>query len=313
MPRIVYVSWPPVEISGGIKAAFQHVEFLRAAGIEAAIATERALRPTWFESSAPVITFEDVAPADILVLPENNPAYVQAFAASSRTKVVFCQNPVHLHRGLAGRRSFADWGVSRIMCASHTLLRYCENRFPGMKLAYTPFCIDDAWFAAPPAKSLQVAVIPRKRTLEFPAIVDYACALEPELGEIKWAVIQQATEKQVAETMARSAVFLSLARLEAHSMTQLEAMASGCIVAGFTGVHGGNDSATASNGFWAGEDDIAGCAEQLARAVRLVRAGGDACEAVRASGRRTAEHYRRSAVAPLVVDFWKQVLRESAA
>ncbi|MDB5873396.1 MAG: hypothetical protein JWQ07_2838 [Ramlibacter sp.] len=308
MPRIVYVSWPPREISGGIKAMFQHVELLAEAGVSAVVATENAGRADWFDSKAQVIGLEAIGAQDILVLPENHAGFLAAFASSPQTKLVFCQNPHQAHRGLAGRGSYADYGVSGIMCASHTLMRFCARRFPGLALWYTPFHLDDFWFPADPAKTLQVAVIPRKRALEFGAIADMLAASHPEFRDTPWVVIQQAKEREVAEAMARSAVFLSLARLEAHSMTQLEAMASSCIVAGFTGVHGGNDSATAANGFWAEEDDVYGCVDQLARALRLAKAGGDPYRAMLENSRRTAAQFRRSEVEAVLVAFWERVL-----
>lgn len=312
MPRIVYVSWPPREISGGIKACFQHVELLKEAGLDAAVATEGASRGDWFESKAPVIALEGIAANDVLVLPENHSGFLQMFAASRQTKLVFCQNPHQAHRGLAGRASYADYGVNAVMCASHTLIRFCARRFPGLELGYTPYHLEDSWFPANPAKSLQVAVIPRKRVLEFGAIADMLGAFHPDLREVPWLLIQQAKEHQVAEAMARSAVFLSLAKLEAHSMTQLEAMASGCIVAGFTGVYGGNDSATAANGFWAEEDDLYGCVDQLARAIRLARAGGEPYRVMLEASRRTAAQFRREDVKALLVAFFEGVLKKAA-
>lgn len=308
MPRIVYVSWPPREISGGIKAVFQHVELLVDAGLDAVVATEGAAKPDWFDAKAPVIALEAIGPTDVLVLPENHAGFLAAFASAPNRKLVFCQNPYQAHRGVAGRGSYAAYGVSHIMCASHTLMRYCAQRFPGLRLGYTPFHLDDYWFADSPAKTLQIAVVPRKRPLEFGTIVDMLAALHPDVADVPWAVIQQMPEKQVAATMARSAVFLSMARLEAHSMTQLEAMASGCVVAGFTGVYGGNDSATAGNGFWAAEDDVFGCVDQLARAIRLVKEGGNAYRAMVAGGRRTAEEFGRAQVSALLVNFWESVL-----
>ena len=309
MPRVVYVCWPPREISGGIKAAFQHVELLAAGGMDAVVATENAERPGWFESVAKVVALDAVRTDDVVVLPENHHGYLSAFAALAQRKFVFCQNPHQVHRGLAGRASYAEFGVSRIMCASHTLMHFCALRFPGMKLAYTPYFIEDYWLEPAPAKTLQVAVIPRKRPIELGAMIDLLGAWHPDVAGVPWAIIQEATERQVCETMGRSAVFLSMARLEAHSMTQLEAMARGCIVAGFQGVYGGNDSSTARNGFWAAEDDLHGCVHQLAAAIRLARARGPQYDAMVADGRRTAAQYRREEVSKLLLGFFEEALR----
>jgi hypothetical protein len=305
MPRIVYLSWPPKEITGGIKAAFQHVELLVEGGMDAVVATPDGSGPNWFETVAKTIAFDAVKSDDVLVFPENNARYLAAFASGGQPKVVFCQNPYLVYQGLGGRLSYRDWGVSHIMCPSHSVLQYCARRFPGLKLAYTPFFIDDTRFRFQAEKTLQVAVVPRKRMLEFGTIADLLRAWHPELGEIPRTVLHGVTELQVAEGMGRSAVFLSLARLEAHGMTALEGMASGCVVAGFAGVYGGTDSATTKNGFWTAEDDVYGCVEQLANALRLVKSGGEAWRAMVDEGRRTAHEYRREEAARRLLEFWR--------
>jgi hypothetical protein len=306
MARIVYLSWPPKEITGGIKAAFQHVELLVEDGVDAVVATPDGGGPNWFGTTAQTIAFDAIRGDDVLVFPENNARYLQAFATSGQRKVVFCQNPYLVHQGLGGKLSYRDWGVSHIMCPSHSVLHFCLRRFPGMKLAYTPFFIDHSRFKFRSEKALQIAVVPRKRMTEFGAIADLLRAWHPEFREVPWAVLHGVAEMQVAEAMGRCAVFLSLARLEAHGMTALEAMATGCVVAGFAGVHGGTDSATTKNGFWAAEDDVYGCVEQLANALRLVKSGGEAHQTIVREGRRTAHEYRREEAARLLLEFWKQ-------
>src|SRR3982751_166797 len=100
MPRIVYLSWPTTEISGGIKAAFQHVEILNESGIPAVIASQSDARPGWFDSSAPMIALDQVGVADVLVFPENNAQLFKSFADAPNAKLVFCQNPFLAYQGL---------------------------------------------------------------------------------------------------------------------------------------------------------------------------------------------------------------------
>jgi hypothetical protein len=305
VPRITYVSWPAAEISGGIKAIFQHVALLVEAGLEAVVATPDGQRPAWFEEPAPVIPLDAIGPQDVLVFPENNPRFLDGFAASAHRKLVFCQNPHYVFQGLAGRRSYADFGVSALLAPSHTVVQYCRRRFPELPAHYTPFFIDERRFICPPRKTLQIACMPRKRPLEMGAIHDLFRGAWPQYAGLTWQVLQGATEAQVAQVLADSAVYLSLARLEAHGMSTLEAMASGCIVAGFCGVAGGSDSATAANGFWAGEDDVIGAADRLAQAVQLAAAGGPAYDAMVRVAVETAWRYRGEEAARRLVGFWR--------
>lgn len=310
MPRIVYLSWPASEISGGIKAAFQHVELLVEGGFEAFISTPDGAPPTWFESPARVMPLDYIRDDDILVFPENHHGLLDRFARSAHLKMVFCQNPHLVYRGLNGHASYADLGISHILCPSHTVLHYCRRRFPGMSLGYTPYYIDHTRFLHRPDKALQIAVMPRKRMVEFGAIVDLFGALYPAFRHVPWAYLHKATESEVAQTLAGSAVYLSLARLEAHGMAALEAMACGCVVAGFNGVVGGSDTATARNGFWAAEDDVQACTDQLARAVQLALDRGPVWEEMVAESRRTAWDYRRDEAARRLTDFWRLTLAQ---
>ncbi|HSV36047.1 MAG TPA: glycosyltransferase [Ramlibacter sp.] len=310
MARIVYLSWPATEVSGGIKAAFQHVELLGEAGMDAVIASQDGALPGWFDTRARVVTLDQVRPGDVLVFPENNPSLFKAFTAHRNPKLVFCQNQFLVYQGLEGRASYADHGVTHIMCPSHTVMHYCRRRFPGLKLGYTPFYVDHSRFVYRAEKTLQIATVPRKRPMEFGAIGDLFRASYPQHRALPWVYMHKATEAQVADVMGRSAVFLSLARLEAHGMTKLEAMASGCIVAGFRGVVGGTDSANSRNGLWVEEDDILGCVDALARAVQLAIDRDRTFELMVEEGRRTAYDYRREEAARLLVDFWRQTLLE---
>lgn len=310
MARIVYVSWPAREIAGGIKVAFQHVSLLNACGFDAAVATEDGMRPTWFVQDVPVLQLSGLRPDDVLVLPENSHELLGRFAAAPQPRVVFCQNPFNVVRGLHGRLSYASYGVRHVMCVSQTVMRFFHLRMPDMKLGYTPYFVDSERFRPATVKRLQIACMPRKRRGELGIIRDLFLARHPEFRRVTWAIIDRMTEAQVAQVLGDSAVFLSLARFEAHSMSTLEAMACGCLAAGFTGSVGGNDSATVANGFWVAEDDVLGCAEQLGLAMQLAVDHGAPYRAIIESARQTAHDYRRESVVRLLAAYWRGTLAD---
>lgn len=309
MPRIAYLSYPAAEISGGIKVIFQHARLLIEAGFEAFVATEDGEPPQWFAHQVPVHTLDAVRPDDVLVFPENHELLLARYAESPQAKWVFCQNPYYAWRGIAGRASYADWGVSAVLCVSHTVMQHCLRRMPGMRLAYTPFFIDHTLFKCPQTKSWQIACVPRKRPNEVMTVRDMFRAAYPQYAHVPWVLIQNASEAAVAQAMAEAAVFLSAARLEAHGMTTLEAMASGCLLAGFTGVPGGfSDSATAANGLWAPEDDLLACVERLGLAVRMAQEQGLPYQSMVAAARETAWRYRREECAQQLVQSVRALL-----
>lgn len=308
MGRVIYLSWPAGEISGGIKAAFQHVELLREGGFEAAIATADGEAPKWFDTPVDVLTLEEVQPGDTLVFPENSHTLLQRFRTGAHRKLVFCQNPYYAFRGLAGASCYSDYGVSHVLCPSHTVETFCRLRLPRLACAYTPYFIDHTVFRCPPRKALAIVCIPRKRLLEAAVVRDLFGAAHPEFRKVPWYVLEGRPQKEVAQSMGRAAICLSMQRFEAHGLTTLEAMACGCIPAGFTGVFGGSDSAADSNGFWAEEDDVFGCAAQLGRAVALVAAGGEPYERMLVNTLDTARAYSRATAAQHLLGFWRSFL-----
>lgn len=151
-----------------------------------------------------------------------------------------------------------------------------------------PCFADERVFRPGAAKAPAVACAPRKRPLEAQAIQAMFRRFHPRHAAIGWSALEEASEATVAEVFARSALFLSLSRLESVGMTPLEAMASGCVCAGFTGI-GGRDFATPENGFWVPEDDCEAAADALAEAADVVRAAGPELARRIEAGRATAD------------------------
>lgn len=302
--RIVYISWPASEVAGGVKVMYQHVALLGEAGRDAVVATPDAKAPWWFETPARTVGLEDIAEGDVLVFPENNLELLERYSASPHRKLVFCQNPFYVWSGVGPHASYAELGIEQVLCVSQTTLHYMRARMPRMKLGYAPYYIDHDLFRPAARRELQVVCVPRKRPVELMAIRDLFRVAYPRFAGLKWAVVENATEKQVAQAMSESTIFLALGRLEAHGMTLLEAMASGCLPVGFHGSPGGSDSAHAANGLWVTDDDIMGCTDQLARACALVSEGALAYQAMIARGGQTADAYRKEESARLLVQFW---------
>jgi len=170
-----------------------------------------------------------------------------------------------------------------------------------------PVLIDRGLFHFQPQKRLQIAFAPRKRPLEAAFIQDLFRAENAEFRSIPWMQITGVSEQQVATILKDSAVYLSLSRFEAAGLSILEAMAGGCVVAGFTGF-GARDYTTAANGFWAAEDDCLDCVDQLRRAVRLVTDGGVMHRDMLKAANIAASHYNAERFGKRVVEFWRGFL-----
>jgi hypothetical protein len=307
-PRIVYLSWPSAEISGGIKMAFRHVEALLELGFRACIATEDAKAPTWFQTNAPIIPLTELAPSDdVLVFPENHAGILKKFAPWKNRKVVFCQNQYKIHRGLDGREDYGNYGVHYLICPGRLAAAICSRRCPKQRIFLVPYPVDPGIFHPRETKKLQIAFAPRKRSQEALFIHDLFCAENPGLRSIPWVQIDGHTETQVADILGESILYLALLRFEAVPLSALEALASGCLVAGFTGF-GGREYATPTNGFWAAEDDTVECVDQLTRAVHLASERSDRYRDMIEEGLCTARLFNREKFQTHLKACWGTIL-----
>ncbi|MCG3135957.1 MAG: Alpha-1,6-glucosyltransferase [Planctomycetes bacterium] len=308
-PVVVYVSWPAGERTGGIKTAFRHVEALRAAGIESFVATPDGAAPGWFATTAPVRTLDAVEEdrgggGPVIVLPENHAGFVARFERWRNRKVVFCQNPYFTFRGFAGRRDAG--GATHVLAPGDVAAALCRRRFPGLPVHAVHNHVDRDVFR-PAAKELRIAFAPAKRPTETAIVHDLFVAENPHLARVPWTEIRGMSEPEVAAALGGSAVALLLCRLEAFPLTMLEALAAGCVCAGFTGI-GGTEIADASNGFWAAEDDPGDCAAKLARAVDAAAGDVAARDRVVAAGAATAARFDRARFERELLSAWDSVL-----
>ncbi len=307
--RIVFFCPPVSVINGGIKHIFRMAEALIAQGIDAVVFEQNAERPAWFASTAPVVG-QDIfsSSADhIYVLPEDQPHILADFARFPQRKVIYSQNHFYGALGIAGAGSFADYGVTDILCSSRTIYDHCRLRHGGLRAFVVPCAVDQALFRPVAEKRQIIAYMPRKRPVEAAYIRDMFRFTYPEYRTWEWQAIDNVSEAEAAATMGNARVFLSLSRLEGFGLTPLEAMASGCVIAGFTGI-GGREYATPDNGFWAGEDDFPACTAALAEAVGLSLTADSPIKTYRAACEKTLSGYTPEAFRKGVADAWKEIL-----
>lgn len=289
---------------------FGHVGALCEDGVNAVVASADPSPPAWLNSQAPLISLSDIVrEEDILVFPENHPGLLTEFASWENKKIVFCQNQFQIFRGLGERQHYADYGVTEIICPSQHAASFCHLRFPDTKTTIIPCYVDQTRFHFDKTKKMQIAFMPRKRQHELHVIRDLFRATHPELKDVPWKQIDGVSEQQVAEILRQSAVYLALNQFESFGLSSLEALASGCLVAGFTGF-GSREYATTINGFWADEADVIGAVENLAQAVVLARERWSLYDLMIHSGLSTAQHYSRDTFVRRLRTYWKNLLEE---
>lgn len=307
--KIVFFCPPVSVINGGIKHIFRMAEALIAEGRDAVVFEQNGQRPSWFVSSAPVVGQGalSVEPDQVYVLPEDQPHILADFARFPQRKVIYSQNPFYGALGIGNAASYADYGVSDLLCSSRSIYEHCLRRHPGVRAFVVPCAVDLELFTSALAKKNAIAFMPRKRPVEASYIRDMFRFAYPQYRDWDWVEIANMTEAEAARTMGEAKVFLSLSRLEGLGLTPLEAMASGCVVAGFTGI-GGREYATSENGFWAEEDDFSSCVSALAGAVGLATFGGTALADYRAASSKTVALYTPGTFRQGVRVAWSAIL-----
>lgn len=312
MSRIVYVNFPNGGISGGQKVALRHVEVLTELGFDAVFWTTASSRlPEWLDHSARVEVDTPFRRDDILVLPEDAPRAIASAAAMPQRVVVFCQNHYYM-------ASLSFDAIDRLPSASflgfiasgRCIATPVARAFPAAEVHVVPAFADERLFKPAPMRRDAIAFVPRKRVLEARAIKSFFQKYHSAHRDLPWIAIESLPERAVAEVLGRSTLFLSLNRLEGPGMTLLEALASGCIAAGFTGI-GSLEYANPTNGFWVDEDDCEAAADALARAAGLVRDGGSPLRNYLSATQATARQWSYTAFRAALEQVWSRLVRET--
>jgi len=307
--KIVFFCPPVSVINGGIKHIFRMAEALIALGFDAAVFEQNGQRPPWFASTAPVVGQGIFSPSadHVYVLPEDQPHILADFSRFPQRKVIYSQNHFYGALGIGAAESYADYGVTDILCSSRTIYEHCRMRHPALRAHIVPCAVDRALFKPAAVKRKSIAFMPRKRPIEAAYIRDMFRFTYPEHRSWQWTAIDNVFEAEAARLMGEARVFLSLSRLEGFGLTPLEAMAAGCVVAGFTGI-GGREYASPSNGFWAEEDDFPACLAALAEAASLSLLTDEPLQDYAAACEKTLAPFSPEAFKSAAGKAWKEIL-----
>lgn len=310
MARIIFLNpFGKNEITGGIKTAYRQVELLAELGFEALVYQPDG-PPSWIDTRAQVLTGSPFAPTpgDILVFPEVLNGMLAEIVQTPLPvkKVLFCQAHYYTLFNTIPPTRYRDVGFARVVCQSAIAKGFLERVLRLKDIAVIPCAIDTELFF-PRAKAMQIALIPRKLPREAAAIHRIFALKYPHFSSIPWQVIENKSERETAEIFGSSAIVLSLPFLESFGLVPLEAMASGAIVAGFRG-YGGQEYATADNGFWFAPDHLEEVADLLARIVAGLQRNDPELIKTRDAGFATAARYSKERARAALREFYGALL-----
>ncbi len=243
-------------------------------------------------------------PQDVLVVPEF--MYPEAVAAFEGMPCILAVQDVFglMYANLRSRR----WqGVQpEEFRAIFSTSQACANavravfNVPGGAFSL-PAC--HAGLTYNPDKKLQIAFMPRKRREES-KILATLIDRHPALVGIPLVAIDQLPDETAHRLIRESLLFLSLSRREGFGLPPAEAMATGCLVIGYTGV-GGEEYFTSETGFPIPDGDIVAFVNQIADVVSAWRQSPDELERKR---RHASDfiwnRYNEMAARQSLLDLW---------
>lgn len=348
--------FPPLpKISGGMAVIAALAAHLAGAGHDVALVLREprpALQlPGLDLSRVPLLDWEeqDLRPDDLWVVPEGWPnALVPGLTAGARC-LVYVQNWAFLHGTLPEQIAWRSLPV-HYLAVSHPVAWYVaettgaqpEILRPGLDLAlFRPeqLAPEDAAAEASrtcrsdgPARLPRIAWMPRKNKA---LAMQIRHTVEARLGfaALEWVEIHGKSQSEVAELLRGADIFLATGFPEGCPLPPLEALASGCLVVGFSGFGGWDYMRQAlpegfagrfepwwpprpdlpgetwgGNGLYVADADVMAAALALEYGVELVRSRGPELARVRSEARRTAARYSLDAQKAAALTLWDRAV-----
>ena len=286
-----WIFYPPLKtMSGGCMVLLQIARQLLAMGRLGGVLYWEAVPESADVAGLPWMRAGEarMAHEDVFLVPEGWPnALVFGFRARCRT-VVYCQNWAYLYHGLDPGVCWRDLPVEFVAVSDPVAwhLEQVLGRRPGI---IRPI-IDTAVFhpgASKPEGPVRIGFMPRKNK----ALADQIKRIFEERNAglaVEWVPIHGLDRDGVSGLLRSCHVFLATGFPEGFSLPPLEAMACGCLCAGFTGFGGWDymrqaeagsfspqgyilrDVPWGGNGWWAADGDVLGAALGLERALAAI-------------------------------------------
>lgn len=245
MTRIYYYCSANRTPTGGNKVTYRHVDILNQLGFDACVLHPKSgFRYDSFDHQPPVLGLDQLRlrPDDLLVMPEDGGPGMCRFARGVR-KLIFNQGAYNTFRGFVDLKGplppYLDPEFLAALVVSEDNLRYITHAFPGVRCQRIHLCIDYDRFAFVPAalKRKSIAFMTRKNPGDVVQVLQILRS-RGALPDWQLVRIEGVDEAGVARLMETPALYLSFVHQESFSLSNLEAMARGCRVIGYSGLGG---------------------------------------------------------------------------
>ncbi|KMQ71050.1 glycosyltransferase [Chryseobacterium koreense] len=268
--RIYFICPTNKSVTGGVKQIYKQVEILRRNGFDAVLLLKKKGKESWFESNVVIesnpyifkkikysyqnkkISFwhkillrilrlrsKPLQKDSILVFPEIYGPRI-CHIEPLHKKVIFNQNCYYTfeHYQMNEDLSRIPYkGIMATICVSADSEKYLKTAFPETPVFRIHLGIDEKIFEFSSAKKKQIAFMPRKLSQDAVQIINIL-RNRKNIEGWDFVAIDNKTEREVANILKESAIFLSFNHQEGFGLPPAEAMSCGCYVIGYRGQAG---------------------------------------------------------------------------
>jgi glycosyltransferase involved in cell wall biosynthesis len=301
--------------SGGIRRLYTHVRILQEYGMRASILHfKKGFSPGWFESDVPVAYLDaspPLEPGDVLVVPEGFPNVMKKFKEVDLNRIVIALNPLYPFQSLPPGESWPDYGFDTVLTSSQFIADIIQWSMHIEDIHVLKTSIETKPFYYDPAvKRNQIAYTSRK-DLNTPVIEKLIGIKDPDNQPFEFIKIENLKFDDYADVLRRSSIFLTTSPYEGTHRSILEAMACGCLCAGYHGF-GGREYIISGGGeqnfFLAETMDFFGLAMIISELIDGLRNKSENLESVRSNGLRTAAAYQNKGEEESLLAFWSEYI-----
>lgn len=192
-------------------------------------------------------------------------------------RVIFNQNCYytfdHSNNFELQNNTYTDNNTLAVITVSEDSQNYLKYTFPEIPIHKLRLGINNELFFYSKEKKKQICFMPRKLSHDISQVVNI---LRLRGIDSSWTLvsIQDKTEKEVAQIMRESAIFLSFNHREGFGLPPAEAMACGCIVVGYKG-RGGAEYFNTEFSYSVEDGDIIGYVNKIMYIISLFETNPD--------------------------------------
>jgi glycosyltransferase involved in cell wall biosynthesis len=301
---------------GGIKVLYRHVDVLNRNSFQAAIVhRKKGFRATWFENHTRVEYYGKINPDafDFIVVPEvNGPRATNVFPGAK--KVIFNQNAYYTFIGYSldpkdRVTAYHDPNLVGVMATSEDSRDYLAYVFPDLKVHRIHSAVDEELFRFRPlsAKQNRISFMARKHPEEARQVINIL-KFRNTLGGMDVGKIEGRSERDVAQILEESLIFLSFGYPKGLPAAPVEAMMCGCLVIGYDGF-GGREFYDSSYCWPVPVGDILGMARTVEAVLNQHRtAPQDLQEKADAAREAVRRRYSLEREEHDILEFWDDVM-----